>query len=443
MGSGAAQPASASTTRATPGGRGNGQHAIPGQVNPYDMALEQFNQVAELLRLEPALADILRYPHRELTVHFPVRLDDGSTRVFTGYRVHHNIARGPAKGGIRYHPDTDADEVRALAMWMTWKCAIAGLPFGGAKGGVVCDPAAMSLAELERMTRRFTTEISLLISPDRDIPAPDVNTNAQVMAWMMDTYSMHAGHSVTSVVTGKPISVGGSEGRADATGRGVVFMVEEALRAQGQELAGRTAVVQGFGNVGSVTARLLHEGGAKVLAVSDLRGGVFNAAGLNVAGLLDHVQEAGSVVGFPGTQPVSNQELLALECDLLVPAAYQNQITGANAGQVRAKLVAEGANGPTTPEAAAILEDRGIPIIPDVLCNAGGVTVSYFEWVQDLQEFFWDEGEINSRLRKIMVAAFNQVRAIQVQRQCTMRTAAYVLGISRVADAIRTRGIYP
>ncbi|MBV9121017.1 MAG: Glu/Leu/Phe/Val dehydrogenase [Chloroflexi bacterium] len=414
-----------------------------GQVNPYDMALQQFDRVAELLGLERGIADVLRHPQRELIVHFPVRMDDGSIRMFTGFRVHHNIARGPAKGGIRFHPEVNIDEVRALAMWMTWKCAVVGIPFGGAKGGVVCDPKELSIGELERLTRRFTTEISIMISPQRDIPAPDVNTNAQVMAWMMDTYSMHAGHSVTAVVTGKPLSVGGSAGRADATGRGVVYTVEEALRRGGKTLADITAVVQGFGNVGGVTARLLHEAGARVIGVADVRGGIYNPKGIDIKSLSRFNEETGSVVGFRDTEQVSNDELLTLPCDLLVPAAYENQITALNAPQIKARMIAEGANGPTTPEADAILRDRGIPVIPDILCNAGGVTVSYFEWVQDLQEFFWDEDEINGKLKRIMTRAFDAIEEVQDQHHSDMRTAAYIVGVQRVAEAIQTRGIYP
>jgi len=418
--------------------------AMPqGQVNPYDMALQQFDRVAELLGLERGIADVLRHPQRELIVHFPVRMDDGSIRMFTGFRVHHNIARGPAKGGIRFHPEVNIDEVRALAMWMTWKCAVVGIPFGGAKGGVVCDPKELSIGELERLTRRFTTEISIMISPQRDIPAPDVNTNAQVMAWMMDTYSMHAGHSVTAVVTGKPLSVGGSAGRADATGRGVVYTVEEALRRGGKTLADITAVVQGFGNVGGVTARLLHEAGARVIGVADVRGGIYNPKGIDIKSLSRFNEETGSVVGFRDTEQVSNDELLTLPCDLLVPAAYENQITALNAPQIKARMIAEGANGPTTPEADAILRDRGIPVIPDILCNAGGVTVSYFEWVQDLQEFFWDEDEINGKLKRIMTRAFDAIEEVQDQHHSDMRTAAYIVGVQRVAEAIQTRGIYP
>jgi glutamate dehydrogenase (NAD(P)+) len=414
-----------------------------GQVNPYDMALQQFDAVADLLKLDPGIAEILRHPQRELIVHFPVKLDDGSVRVFTGFRVHHNISRGPAKGGLRFDAAVNIDEVRALAMWMTWKCAVVGIPFGGAKGGVICDPKQMSMPELERLTRRFATEISLLMSPDRDIPAPDVNTNPQIMAWIMDTYSMHAGHSVAAVVTGKPLSVGGSEGRNEATGRGVLYTIEEALRRQSKSLEGMTAVVQGFGNVGSVAARLLQEAGAKVIAVSDRDGGIYNPNGVDVKNLVRHLQEHGAVPHFRDTDEISNADLLELPCDLLVPAAYENQITALNAPRIQAKLIAEGANGPTTPEADRILRDRGIPVLPDVLCNAGGVTVSYFEWVQDLQEFFWDEDEINQKLRRIMVKAFDAIERIQDQHGSDMRTAAYIVGVQRVAEAIQTRGIYP
>jgi glutamate dehydrogenase (NAD(P)+) len=414
-----------------------------GQVNPYDMAIQQFDHVADLLKLDPGIAEILRHPQRELIVHFPVKMDDGSVRVFTGFRVHHNIARGPAKGGLRFDAAVNIDEVRALAMWMTWKCAVVGIPFGGAKGGVICDPKAMSMAELERLTRRFTTEISVLMSPERDIPAPDVNTNPQIMAWMMDTYSMHAGHSVAAVVTGKPVQVGGSEGRNEATGRGVLFTIEEAVRRRGASLQGMTAAVQGFGNVGSVSARLLQEAGARVVAVSDRKGGVYNPNGLDVKTLVRHRQEQGAVAGFHGSDTVTNAELLELDCDILVPAAYENQITVLNAPRIKARLIAEGANGPTTPEADQVLHDRGITVLPDILCNAGGVTVSYFEWVQDLQEFFWDEDDINQKLRRIMVKAFDAIEQVQDHYGSDMRTAAYIVGVQRVAEAIQTRGIYP
>src|SRR5579862_394334 len=339
-------------------------------VNPYDVAVAQFDEAADRLGLSQAMRAILRKPKHELIVNFPVRMDNGDVEMFTGYRVQHNINRGPAKGGIRFAPEVSLDEVRALAMWMTWKCAVVGIPFGGAKGGVICDPHTMSYAELERLTRRYATEISILIGPDSDIPAPDMNTNAQVMAWIMDTYSMHAGHSVTGVVTGKPLSVGGSEGRADATGRGVLYTVQEAVRRAGKSLDGMTAVVQGFGNVGSVSARLLSEAGAKVVAISDSQGGVYNPKGLDVKLLLRHKQERGTLDGFRDSERVTNAELLELPCDILVPGAYENQITAVNAARIKAHWIAEGANGPTTPQADKILCDRGVVVLPDILCNA-------------------------------------------------------------------------
>lgn len=412
-------------------------------LNPWRVAQQQFHHAADILGLEDGLRQVLGSCKRELTVHFPVRLDAGTVQVFTGYRVQHNVNRGPAKGGIRYHPDTDLDEVRALAMWMTWKCAVVGIPYGGAKGGVVCDPKRMSRGELERLTRRFTTEISLLIGPNSDIPAPDVNTNPQIMAWIMDTYSMHHGYSIPAVVTGKPLSIGGSEGRNEATGRGCVYTIERAAKHLEFELEDATVAVQGFGNAGSVAARLLHDLGCRIVAVSDSRGAVYNQRGLNLARVLHQKQETGSVVGAPGGEDISNAELLELPCDILVPAALENVITEENAPDVRARIVAEAANGPTTPEADAILHDRGLFVIPDILCNAGGVTVSYFEWVQDLQHFFWDLGEINQRLRAIMTRSFDHVLRMAQEREIDMRMAAQVLAIARVAEATTTRGLYP
>ncbi len=412
-------------------------------VNPYQMALQQLNLAADYLNLDDGLRRILGAMKRELAVQFPVRMDDGSVRVFTGYRVQHNLARGPAKGGIRYHPEVSLDEVRALAMWMTWKCAVVRVPFGGAKGGVTVDPKGLSPGELERLTRRYTTEISVLIGPKRDIPAPDVNTNPQVMAWMMDTYSMHVGYSVPAVVTGKPLSIGGSEGRLEATGRGVVIVAREAARYKGLDLEGATVAVQGFGNVGGTAARIFHEKGARVVAVSDVNGGVYNARGLDIPALSRHVAEAGTVVGFPGTDFVSNQELLELAVDLLVPAALENVITAENAPRIRARIVVEGANGPTTPEADSVLRDRGILVVPDILANAGGVTVSYFEWVQDLQSFFWGEAEVNKKLEHIMLNAFQEVLKVHRERKVDLRMAAYILAVSRVAHATKVRGIYP
>ncbi|RPI07386.1 MAG: Glu/Leu/Phe/Val dehydrogenase, partial [Zetaproteobacteria bacterium] len=359
-------------------------------------ALAQFDAAADHLDLDAGVRETLRAPHRELTVRFPVRLDDGRVRVFTGYRVQHNVARGPAKGGLRYHPSTDLDEVRALAMWMTWKCALVNVPFGGAKGGVTCDPRAMSPREIEALTRRFATELKVLIGPDSDIPAPDVGTNAQTMAWIMDTVSMHRGYSVPGVVTGKPMAIGGSNGRADATGQGVVYMIEEAARRRlGISLAGTTAAVQGFGNVGEATARLLHQAGVRVVAITDVGGGVYRDGGLDVTFLRRYMQERGTLAGAPGTEPIANEDLFGLDVDVLVLAALEGQITAANAGRVRARILAEGANGPTTPDADPILLDNGVTVIPDILCNAGGVIVSYYEWVQNRESLFWTPKIIN------------------------------------------------
>ncbi len=411
--------------------------------NPYQIALRQLENVAGLLGIDEGVHQILRLPKRELTVNFPVKRDGGGTQMFTGYRVQHNTSRGPAKGGLRFHPDTNIDEVRALAMWMTWKCAIVNIPFGGAKGGVVCDPKALSLGELEDLTRRYATEISLVIGPDSDIPAPDVGTNGQVMAWLMDTYSMHAGHTVPAVVTGKPVSIGGSEGRVDATGLGVVLTTQEAFRRQGRPLAGASVVVQGFGNVGGATARLFAQRGAVVVGVSDVAGGIYNSQGLDIPAVIDHLRRTGSVVGYAGSDPVSNREILELPCDVLVPAALQNQITPENAGRLRAGMVVEGANGPTTPDADLILRDRGILLLPDILANAGGVTVSYFEWVQDIQSFFWSAAQVNHRLARIMKSAFDTVWDTGEKHGVDLRTAAYMVGVSRVAEATLTRGIYP
>lgn len=417
--------------------------AILESTNSFDIARQQLAIVAEAINLDPSVHEVLRAPKRELTVHFPVSMDDGSVKTFTGYRVHHNLSRGPAKGGIRYHPDTDLDEVRALAFWMTVKCAVVNIPFGGAKGGVVCDPTQLSPAEREDLTRRYTTEIGLLLGPNKDIPAPDVGTDAQTMAWIMDTYSMHQGFTVPAVVTGKPIAIGGSEGRVEATGRGVVSVAREALLASGRQLPGATAAIQGFGNVGSATAKLFHQAGARVLAVSDVQGAVHNASGLNVLALLDHAKKTGSVVGFAQAEPLAPSDLLTLRCDLLVPAALQNVLTSENAPHVRARFVIEGANGPTTPQADTILRENGVLVVPDVLANAGGVTVSYFEWVQDLQAFFWTEQEVNSKLEQIMTRAYHQVAMAAKRHDCDLRTGAYIVGVRRVAEAILARGIYP
>jgi len=413
------------------------------ETNPYQNALRQLENVARVLNLDDSIHGVLQKPKRELTVHFPVSMDGGGTRMFTGYRVQHNTGRGPAKGGLRFHPDTDLDEVRALAMWMTWKCALVNIPFGGAKGGVVCDPKSLSPAELEDLTRRYTTEISPLIGPDADIPAPDVGTNGQIMAWIMDTYSMHRGHTVPAVVTGKPVSIGGSEGRLDATGLGVVLVTEEALKRRRETLDAQRVVVQGFGNVGGAAARYFHRHGARVVAVSDVRGGIHNPQGLDVPALVSHAARSGSVLGFPGSDPISGAALLELPCDILVPAALQGQITRANADKIQACMVVEGANGPTTPDADLILRERGIEVVPDVLANAGGVTVSYFEWVQDLQSFFWTEEEVNQRLARILSRASAEVWAAAETHKTDLRTAAYAVGVGRVAEAIRIRGIYP
>jgi len=411
--------------------------------NAYATAHRQFDKAVRYVNIKTGIAEYLRTPKRELSVNFPVEMDDGSVRVFTGYRVHHNTALGPTKGGIRYHPDVSLDDVRALAMWMTWKCAVVGLPYGGAKGGVICDPKALSVRELENLTRRYATEISVLMSPQGDIPAPDVGTGEREMAWIMDTYSMHRGYSVPAVVTGKPLAIGGSLGRSEATGRGVMVTTLEALKRKNMAIEGTRVVVQGFGKVGAPAAFLIEERGAKVIAVSDARGGVYNSHGLNTRNLLAYASAQGTVVGYKPAEPIANAELLELECDVLMPCALEHQITATNAPRVRAKIVAEGANGPLTPEADELLTDQGVFIIPDILCNAGGVTVSYFEWVQDLQSFFWGEDEINERLRQIMVRSFNHVVRISHEKKVDTRTAAQILAIQRVAEAVLIRGIYP
>ncbi|MCS6776236.1 MAG: Glu/Leu/Phe/Val dehydrogenase [Chloroherpetonaceae bacterium] len=412
-------------------------------VNPYHIALEQLETAAQYLELDPGLHEVLKYPERELIVHFPVKMDDGQTRVFTGYRVQHNVARGPAKGGIRYSPHTDLDEVRALAMWMTWKCAIVNIPFGGAKGGVVCDPRTLSHSELERLTRRYTSEISILIGPNTDIPAPDMGTDAATMAWIMDTYSMNVGHTVPAVVTGKPVAVGGSEGRSDATGRGIVFIAQEALRDNGISMRGARFAIQGFGNVGSVAARILHEIGARVIAVCDAEGGLYNPNGLDIPALRDCARREGSILAHGGGDPITPRQLLELDTDVLIPAAVENQITLENVHRIRARIIIEGANGPTTPAADRILQERGVFLVPDVLANAGGVVVSYFEWVQDLQFFFWHEEEVNQKMEKILIRAYRDVREMARKEKVDMRLAAYLIGVKRVADATTLRGFYP
>ena len=413
------------------------------QKSAWAVAQQQFDLAAKRLNLDPGIAAVLREPRRQLTVHFPVRMDDGSTRVFEGHRVQHNLGRGPAKGGIRFHQDVNIDEVKALSMWRSWKCAVMDLPYGGGKGGVTVDPKQLSLGELERLTRRFTTEIAVIIGPESDIPAPDVNTNSQTMAWMMDTYSMHVGYTVPGVVTGKPIALGGSKGRNEATARGAVICVREAAAKIGLNLKGATVVVQGYGNAGSIAAKLISELGAKVIAVSDSSGGIHNAAGLDLAAVGAHKKKTGSVVGLAGATAVSNQAILEIPCDVLIPAALENQITAENAAKIKTKIVAEAANGPTTPEADEILFANGAMVIPDILCNAGGVTVSYFEWVQDLNRDFWEEEEVNLRLEKKMVRAFHEVYDMAQGQKSHLRTGAYLLSVQRVADAMSVRGIYP
>jgi len=412
-------------------------------INPWHVAQEQFDKAAERLNLDPGLRQVLREPRRELHVHFPVKMDDGSVRVFQGFRVQHNLGRGPAKGGIRYHQDVSIDEVKALAMWMTWKCAVVGIPYGGGKGGVIVDPKQLSRRELENLSRRFFTEIEVLIGPERDIPAPDVNTTPQVMAWFMDTYSMHVGYTVPGVVTGKPISLGGSEGRNEATARGTVYCVVQAARHLNIDLSTATVVVQGFGNAGSIAAQLMAREGAKILAVSDSTGGIYSPDGLDVARVVSWKAEHGTVAGFPGSQEKTNAELLEIPCDVLIPAALENQITAANAERINAKIIAEAANGPTTPEADDVLYRRGIFLIPDILCNAGGVTVSYFEWVQDLNRDHWSEEVVNQKLHEIMTRAFAETLTIAEREQVHMRMAAYLLAVQRVADATALRGLYP
>jgi glutamate dehydrogenase (NAD(P)+) len=411
--------------------------------NIWAVAQAQFDHAADKLDLDDGMRRVLRVPQRELTVNFPVTMDDGSVAVFTGHRVQHNVSRGPGKGGIRYHQDVTLDEVRALAMWMSWKCACVNIPYGGAKGGVVVDPKLLSAREVEGLTRRFTTEISPLIGPDRDIPAPDVNTNAQTMAWIMDTYSMHHGYTIAGVVTGKPIAVGGSLGRNEATARGAVFTLLQWARHANTSLEGKRVVIEGYGNAGSIAATLLAAEGATIVGVSDSQGGIHNAAGLDPANVIAWKQEHGTVVGYPGSDEVTNHELLELDCDILVPAALENQITAHNAARIKARVVAEAANGPTTPEADEILHDRGVFLIPDILCNAGGVTVSYFEWVQDMQSFFWTEARINESLKEIMDRAFEAVREMNERHEVDMRTAAYMVAVARVAEATTLRGLYP
>lgn len=409
----------------------------------WDVAVEQFNIAADKLGLEDAFRRRLGTTQREITVHFPVQMDDGKIRVFTGYRIHHSTMRGPAKGGIRYHPDVTLGEVKALAMWMTWKCAVVDIPFGGGKGGVVCDPALLSLNELERLTRRYATEIADWVGADGDIPAPDVNTNPQVMAWFMDTISMHHGHIERAIVTGKPVSTGGSRGRVDATGRGVSMVVAQAAKHLGLNLDGARVAVQGFGNVGSYSALLLQEMGAKIVGVSDVSGGIHKPNGIDANALQAYVKENRFVKGFPNTDSVTNEELLELPCDILIPAALERQITAANAPRIKPHILAEGANGPTTPDADPILRDNGVFLIPDILANAGGVTVSYFEWVQGLEGYYWSEEDVDARLQRIMDESFAAVNTMAQKHRIDLRTAAYMVAIHRVAETMQLRGLYP
>lgn len=428
---------------------GNSQQQVPARGvhaqshDLFETAVEQFQIAADVIGLEDGIRRVLSTCKREVTVHFPVEMDDGSVQVYTGHRVQHNSGPGPTKGGIRYHQDVNIAEVKALAMWMTWKCAVVGLPFGGAKGGVEVDPKPLSQNELQNLTRRYTTELQPLIGPNIDIPAPDVNTNPQIMAWLMDTYSMNIGYSVPGVTTGKPLVLGGSQGRSEATGRGCVFAIEEACILHGKTLEGARVAVQGFGNAGSVTALLLAERGAHIVAVSDSLGGVYNAAGLDLQGVIEHKRKSGSVAGCPGTDDLSNDDLLVVDCDILVPAALEDQITSENAPSIKAWLIAEAANGPTSPEADDILFDRGVIVLPDILANAGGVTVSYFEWVQALQAFSWTENDVNERLHQIMRRSFHAVSQTSNQYGIHMRTAALVRAIERVAEFTKLRGIYP
>ena len=409
----------------------------------WDQALAQLDQAARIMNLDPNVHEVLRNPKRALIVSVPIRMDDGTVRSFTGYRVHHNTSRGPSKGGIRYHPSVTLEEVKALAMWMTWKCAVVGIPYGGAKGGVVVNPKELSERELEALTRRYASEILPLIGPERDIPAPDVGTDEQIMAWIMDTYSMNSGYSVPGVVTGKPLAVGGSAGRRAATGRGVMYVTVATLKHLAMPVDEARVVVQGFGKVGGPVVQLLSEQGCLVVGVSDVGGGVYNPRGLSPVGLASHHAETRTVAGYEGGEPVTNEELLELECDVLIPAALEEVVTEANAERIRARIVVEAANGPTTPEADEVLHDRGVHVVPDILANAGGVTVSYFEWVQDLQAYFWTADEVNARLRRVMEESYVSVLELAEERKVTMRQAATILGVQRVAEAHTTRGLFP
>lgn len=410
--------------------------------NPFESMMQRFDEAAKLLKLDPNVYTILRWPNRELTVYIPVLMDDGNYQVFTGYRVQHNFARGPAKGGIRYSPDVTIDEVRALAAWMTWKCAVVNIPFGGAKGGIICDPRQMSPTELERMTRRYTAELLDFIGPEKDVPAPDMNTNEQVMAWIMDTYSMHMRHTVTAVVTGKPIEIGGSRGRREATGRGLLIVCNEACKKFNLDIPSTRVAIQGAGNVGGTAALLMHQEGYKIVGIADITGALYNPKGLDVPGVLAYLKEHKTVEDYAEAEHIAPEELLEVECEILMPAATENQITSQNAHRIKCRILAEGANGPTTADADSILAANNVFVIPDILANAGGVTVSYFEWVQDRMGFFWSEAEVNSRLQEIMVSSFNDVVGFAEKYNVNTRLAAYMLAIDRVAYDTRLRGIY-
>ncbi len=417
---------------------------MAGKTNPYEAALAQFDAAVSHMNLNPSTVAYLRSIRREVTVTFPVEMDDGEIKMFTGYRVQHNSVLGPTKGGVRFHPDVTLDETRALAMWMTWKSALMNLPFGGAKGGVAVAPQSLSTNELRRLSRRYAAEISLVIGPESDVPAPDVGTNPQVMAWIMDTYNqLKGGGHTPAIVTGKPVPLGGSKGRFEATGMGVMFTAREAMKFKGIDPESATVAVQGFGNVGSMAAKFMHELGSKVIAVSDVYGGIYNLKGIDIPKLMEHTKQTGSVVDFPDTEPISNEELLTMKCDVLIPAALEGQITSDIAPRVQAKIIAEGANGPTTPEADKILHDRGIMVIPDILCNAGGVTVSYFEWVQGWQHIYWEREEVVSRLEKAMISSFNATLEQYKRTGLDMRMAAYTLAIGRVAEAFELLGVFP
>ncbi len=412
------------------------------EENPFEAMMARFDRAAELLDLEPGLYKVLRNPEKTIIVSIPVMMDSGEVEVFTGIRCIYNTSRGPAKGGIRFDPNVTLDEVKALAAWMTWKCAVVNIPFGGSKGGVICDPLTMSIGELERVTRRYTAGIIATLGPDSDVPAPDVNTNERVMAWLMDTYSMHVGHTVNAVTTGKPVAMGGSLGRREATGRGCMIATREALKNLGLPVKGRTVVVQGFGNVGSIAAELLHAEGCKIIAISDRTGGWYNRKGIDVQHAIAHVAEHQTLEGFDGGEPISNEKLLELECDVLLPAALEHVITTKNAVNVKAKIVCEGANGPTSAGADAILDEKGVFVVPDILANAGGVTVSYFEWVQNRSGYYWSEQMVNERLTEIMVNSFGEVLKLSKLHKVNMRTASYMLAISRVSTVHKLRGIY-